>query len=132
MPPLSVLVVDDDVSFASTLVFMLVRSKMRFVMSVHNVMQALEALDTIPIDIVLSDWNMAPVDGLEFLKTLRADRRYRSLPFVMMTADISEDSWRNAIEAGANEFIRKPFSLKDLIGAMEVATGGLPPCVGFG
>ncbi len=72
---------------------------------------ALELLRSKTYGLVLSDWNMQPMNGLELLRHVRADERTRTLPFVMVTAEAKADNVVLARKAGANNYIIKPFTL---------------------
>ena len=72
---------------------------------------ALELLRNKTYGLVLSDWNMQPMTGLELLRQVRANERTRSLPFVMVTAEAKADNVVLARKAGANNYIIKPFTL---------------------
>jgi two-component system, chemotaxis family, chemotaxis protein CheY len=73
-----------------------------------------EGLDRLRVmgasDLVLVDWNMPEMDGFEFLRAVRANREYDSVPLVMVTTHNDMDSVARALEAGATEFIMKPFT----------------------
>jgi two-component system chemotaxis response regulator CheY len=72
---------------------------------------ALKMIRTSNYGLVLSDWNMAPMSGFELLKTVRADDRTKSVPFVMVTAEAKTENVIAAKQAGANNYIIKPFTL---------------------
>jgi two-component system chemotaxis response regulator CheY len=72
---------------------------------------ALKMIRTSKYGLVLSDWNMAPMSGFELLKTVRADDRTKSVPFVMVTAEAKTENVIAAKQAGANNYIIKPFTL---------------------
>ena len=72
--------------------------------------EALEVLRRRRVDLILSDINMPQMDGLEFLRQLRTEKLAPDAPVVMITTESSEDHVRRAIEAGANGYIRKPFT----------------------
>jgi two-component system chemotaxis response regulator CheY len=61
--------------------------------------------------LVLSDWNMQPMTGLELLKEVRADERTKALPFVMVTAEAKAENVVAARQAGVNNYVIKPFTL---------------------
>ena len=61
--------------------------------------------------LVLSDWNMQPVTGLELLKQVRAEERTKKTPFVMVTAEAKVDNVIAARQAGVNNYVIKPFTL---------------------
>jgi two-component system, chemotaxis family, chemotaxis protein CheY len=62
------------------------------------------------IDVVLVDWNMPVMDGLEFVRCVRADTSYDGLPIVMVTTEGDAEHLITAMEAGANEYAMKPFT----------------------
>lgn len=66
------------------------------------------------ISLVLVDWNMPQMDGLEFVKRLRADPRHSSVVLMMVTTETEIEQMVKALEAGANEYVMKPFT-KDII-----------------
>jgi two-component system, chemotaxis family, chemotaxis protein CheY len=61
-------------------------------------------------DLVLVDWNMPNMSGVDFVRAVRALRQYDSLPVVMVTTNTERDQVASALEAGANEYIMKPFT----------------------
>jgi two-component system chemotaxis response regulator CheY len=77
-----------------------------------------EALETIQdlsgIKLVLVDWNMPEMNGLEFVIHLRADHRFDSAFVIMITTETATEQVMKALEAGANEYIMKPFT-KEII-----------------
>jgi len=62
------------------------------------------------MSIVLVDWNMPHMNGLEFLERLRADPRYASVKVVMVTTETEVSQMVKALAAGANEYVMKPFT----------------------
>jgi CheY-like chemotaxis protein len=67
-----------------------------------------------PFDLIISDWNMPEKTGYELLKWIRATNSYKSVPFIMATAQGEKLSTQKAIDAGANDYLIKPFSSKEL------------------
>jgi two-component system chemotaxis response regulator CheY len=65
-------------------------------------------------DLVLVDWNMPEMDGLEFVRTVRANRAYDAMQLMMVTTEAEVSAMVCALEAGANEYVMKPFT-KDVI-----------------
>ncbi|HLY39872.1 MAG TPA: response regulator [Terracidiphilus sp.] len=72
--------------------------------------EGLELLKTKQVDLILSDINMPSMDGLEFLRRLRAQDLAPGIPVVMITTESSAEHVKQAIEAGAQGYIRKPFT----------------------
>jgi DNA-binding response OmpR family regulator len=108
------LVVEDDSSFREVVAFMLRRMGFRRVVMASDVEMAWEFLTRSRVDIVVSDWNMEPTMGIDLLRSVRADHSLARLPFVLMTANLSLDYWHMALEAGASDFLCKPFNLRQL------------------
>ena len=65
-------------------------------------------------DLVLVDWNMPEMNGLDFVRAVRADSNYRKLPIMMVTTETEASQMGKALAAGANEYVTKPFT-KDTI-----------------
>jgi len=70
----------------------------------------LELLKAEHVDLILSDINMPSMDGLEFLRQVRAQNLAPGVPVVMITTESSEEHVKQAILAGAQGYIRKPFT----------------------
>ncbi|MEN8904607.1 MAG: response regulator [Clostridiales bacterium] len=83
----------------------------------ENSIEAFEILDKFNgvIDLVLLDWNMPGLSGYELLNALKKDIKYREIPVMMVTAESSKESIVNAIEAGAVNYMVKPFTMEELI-----------------
>jgi two-component system chemotaxis response regulator CheY len=67
-----------------------------------------------PPDLVISDWNMAPVTGLDLLKRVRADAKLKHIPFIMVTAESKTENVVAAKQAGVSNYIVKPFNADTL------------------
>lgn len=72
--------------------------------------EGLEVLQTRKVDIIFSDINMPLMDGLEFVRQIHAQKLAEGVPVVMITTESSEEHVKQAIEAGAMGYIRKPFT----------------------
>ena len=77
-----------------------------------NGRDALAKLDNMgpPVRLMLVDWNMPEMNGLEFVTQLRQDERFQGSLIVMVTTETAIDQMLNALEAGANEYVMKPFT----------------------
>lgn len=84
-----------------------------------------EALEEIQIDktisLVLADWNMPEMNGLDLVKCLRKDPSLSSLVVVMVTTETELDQMVTALEAGANEYVMKPFTRDILVEKLQIA-----------
>ena len=72
--------------------------------------EAIAVLEREKVQLVLSDINMPEMDGIEFLKKVRGERLAEGVPVVMITTESSEEHVRQAIAAGAQGYLRKPFT----------------------
>lgn len=63
-----------------------------------------------PIELIISDWNMPNSSGLDFLKRVRADDRFKSLPFMLLTAENEAEQVKEAVTAGVSNYMVKPFT----------------------
>lgn len=65
-----------------------------------------------PIELVISDWNMPKMKGLELLKKVRSTSNYVQLPFILLTSEAEREQVTEAVMAGVSQYIVKPFSGK--------------------
>jgi two-component system, chemotaxis family, chemotaxis protein CheY len=82
-------------------------------MVVHEAGSGTEGIDLLrakQVDLILSDINMPSMDGLEFLRQIKAQNLAPGVPVVMITTESSEEHVKEAIHAGAKGYIRKPFT----------------------
>lgn len=74
--------------------------------------------------LIVSDWNMEPgMNGLPFLKEVRADESIKTIPFIMITAESKTDNVVAAKQAGVNNYIVKPFNAETLKGKIAAVFG---------
>ncbi len=95
----------------------------------ENGVEASKHLDTNAIDLVISDWNMPKMDGLELLRYIRSTPRLRATPVMLVTAEGDRTAVTKAIQEGVNQFLIKPFTqatLQEKINRMSAgaARGG--------
>ncbi len=79
-----------------------------------NGAEALKIVQSKRLDLIISDVMMPEMDGYELTRTLKSDERYDHLPIILLTAKTQEEDEDEALEAGADEIITKPFRLKEL------------------
>lgn len=80
------------------------------VLEAGNGNEGLEILKTKSVDLILSDINMPSMDGLEFIRQIAAQKLAPGVPVLMITTESSEVHVKEAIQAGAGGYIRKPFT----------------------
>jgi two-component system chemotaxis response regulator CheY len=74
--------------------------------------EALEQLGMHEINLILLDWNMPKLSGIDFLKIVRGMDRYKSLPIIMVTSESAKYNVIEALKSGATDYITKPINLK--------------------
>jgi two-component system phosphate regulon response regulator PhoB len=115
-----VLVVEDDDDIRGLVAFRLARVGV----TVHEAVDGesgLAAVAEIQPDLVLLDWMMPGIDGLEVCRRLRADPATAALPVVLLTARAREADAQRGLAAGADAYVAKPFSQPELLGAIRMA-----------
>ncbi len=84
---------------------------------------ALQKLRDKSYDLVISDWNMEPMSGLQLLKEVRSDNKLKELPFVMITAESKSENVVAAKQAGVTNYIVKPFNAATLKTKLNAVLG---------
>ena len=116
MSDIRALIVDDS-SVMRKIVERSLRQAGLELLVVHEAGSGTEGLDLLKakqVDLILSDINMPSMDGLEFLRQLRAQNLAPGVPVVMITTESSEEHVKQAILAGAQGYIRKPFTAEQV------------------
>jgi two-component system chemotaxis response regulator CheY len=75
---------------------------------------AKKILENEPVNFVLADWHMEPVNGMELLKWVRAHLKLKNLPFVLITAENTKEAVVQAVQAGVDQYVVKPLT-KEII-----------------
>jgi len=70
-------------------------------------------------ELIVSDWNMPNMTGLELLKTIRADEKFKHLPFLMVTAEAEKENIIEAVKSGVSNYVVKPFTGQTLKEKLE-------------
>ena len=112
MSDVRALIVDDS-SVMRKIVERALRQSGLDALVVHEAGNGAEGLDLLKakeVDLILSDINMPSMDGLEFLRQIQQQRLAPGVPVVMITTESSEEHVKQAIQAGARGYIRKPFT----------------------
>jgi two-component system chemotaxis response regulator CheY len=78
----------------------------------ENGKKAYQQLETNKIDLILLDWNMPEMDGMEFLKKVRSMPNYKDLPIIMVTSESAKYNVVEALQNGATDYIVKPIREK--------------------
>lgn len=114
MTPRRILVVEDDREIADLIAHHLTRAGYRAEL-VDTGPDALARARTAPPDLIILDLMLPGLDGLEVCRALRADRRTMAIPLIMVTARADETDRVVGLELGADDYVTKPFSPKELV-----------------
>jgi len=118
MPKLNVLVVEDDEAIREMLVMVLEQSDFE-VMEAASAEQALQSLAEKLPDLILLDWMLPGISGVELARRLKKDEGYTDLPIILLTARGEEEDKVRGLEIGADDYMTKPFSPKELIARIK-------------
>jgi two-component system chemotaxis response regulator CheY len=105
----TILIVDDSEFVRSYHSYILEQAQFNVITAVDG-SDGLEKLYSNPCDLVLSDINMGNMDGYEFIRRIRADDKYASLPIIIVSTESESRDKMRGFEAGANLYIVKPSS----------------------
>ncbi len=107
---MKVLVVDDFATMRRILKNILKQIGFTKIIDADDGSTALAMLKKNKVDLIISDWNMPMVSGLELLKAVRSDESIKDMPFLMVTSEAQKDSVVQAIQAGVSNYVVKPFT----------------------
>ena len=118
MPKHTILLVDDEAPIRDMLAIALEAADYN-VLQAENAQQAHACIIDRHPDLVLLDWMMPGTTGLELLRRLKRDELTEKIPVIMLTAKAEEDSKISALDAGADDYVAKPFSPRELISRVK-------------
>ena len=113
---ISILIVDDDVGIIDLLSNILSVFGFKDVVSANDGRSAIKKMKNKRFDIIISDWQMEPMDGISFVKYVRKgdDSPDCLVPIIMLTGRAEVENVKKARDAGVTEFLAKPFTAEDL------------------
>lgn len=107
---MKILVVDDFATMRKIIKNILKKLGFQNIAEAEDGVSALEVLKKQEIDFIVSDWNMPNMSGLELLKAIRSDEALKDKPVLMVTAEAQKENIVEAIKAGVNNYVVKPFT----------------------
>lgn len=116
---INVLIVDDYRTMLRIIRNLLKQIEFNNVEEASDGTEALRKLHAGQFGLVISDWNMEPMTGLQLLQEVRADARLKSTPFIMVTAESKAENIVAAKQAGVSNYIVKPFNAETLQAKIE-------------
>ena len=107
---IKVLVVDDFATMRRILKNILKQLGFTNIVEADDGTTAMEELKKNNYDLIISDWNMPKMTGLELLKRVRSDEALKGIPFLMVTAEAQKQNVIEAVQAGVSNYVVKPFT----------------------
>jgi len=121
-----ILVVEDEAAVREMILFVLEQSGYE-VVGAQSVDEARECLANRPPDLILMDWMLPGTSGVEYTRELKQDPVTRDIPVIMLTARGEEDDKVRGLECGAEDYVTKPFSPKELAARIKVILRRVAP-----
>jgi two-component system, OmpR family, phosphate regulon response regulator PhoB len=118
MPSASILVVEDEAAIQELISATLERAGHAVSLAATAAEASGMIVETLP-DLVLLDWMLPDTAGTDFAKRLRLDRRTRNLPIIILTARAQEQDKVTGLESGADDYVTKPFSPRELLARIQ-------------
>ena len=107
---INILVVDDTATTRRIVKKMLKQMGFKNIIEAEGGKTALEKMQNNKIGLIISDWMMPGMSGLELLKLVRSHDRYRHIPFLMLTAEGRKQNIVEAVRSGVTNYVMKPFT----------------------
>jgi two-component system chemotaxis response regulator CheY len=114
MTSMKILIVDDSITIRRIITNALKTVGFPDTVEASNGKDALEKLTSTNVDFIITDWNMPEMNGLDFIKQVRAHPDYSALPILMITTRGTEHDVIEALQAKVNSYIVKPFTPQEL------------------
>jgi len=114
MSRLNILVVEDEDAIRGMLMMVIEQAGFKSI-AVADAEEAQKVLNEISLDLILLDWMLPGISGVEWARRLKKEPMYRDLPIILLTARGEEEDKVRGLEIGADDYITKPFSPKELI-----------------
>lgn len=109
-----VLIVEDEMAIRQMLLFLLQESGFE-VLQAENTQQAMDCISSHNIDLIILDWMLPGISGVELCRRLKKESAYKHIPIIMLTAKAEEDDKIQGLDAGADDYLTKPFSARELV-----------------
>ena len=116
---ITILIVDDNATMRRIIRHILEHAGYINIIEDSDGATAFKIVKSQKIDLIISDWNMLGMTGIEFLRKVREDNEVGKTPFLMVTVEGLEVSRETAFQCGVSGFIAKPFHVNDLLEKVE-------------
>jgi two-component system chemotaxis response regulator CheY len=105
-----ILVVDDSSTMRRIIINTLSKLGYSEILEASNGREGVERLAANKVDLVVTDWNMPEMSGIEFIRAIRSNDATKGLPVLMVTTNAAKDDIVEALKAGVNNYVVKPFT----------------------
>jgi len=113
---ISILVADDNELMSNLIRMMLEKNGFKNITEVRDGASAFKTLQAQKIDLIIADWHMDGLSGIELLQKVRADDKMRDTPFIIVSVEGLDVSIDTAFHYGVSDFLSKPFKMDSLLG----------------
>lgn len=120
---IKILVVDDFATMRKIIKNILLQLGFKDILEADDGTTALELLKKQKVDLIISDWNMPKMPGIELLKAIRSNEKLKDIKFIMVTAEAQKENVIEAIKYGVNQYVVKPFTPETLKEKLEKVLG---------
>ncbi len=120
---IKILVVDDFATMRKIIKNILTQLGFKDIIEADDGTTALELLKKQKVDLIISDWNMPKMSGIDLLKAVRSDENLKDIKFIMVTAEAQKENVVEAIKHGVNQYVVKPFTPETLKEKLEKVFG---------
>ena len=110
----SIITVDDSSTMRRIIKNTLQKLGFETILEAGNGVEALDVMSKNKVDMIVTDWNMPEMDGLTFVKAVRAKDEYKDLPILMITTEAAKEDILTALRSGVNNYVVKPFTPETL------------------
>ena len=111
---MKVMIVDDFATMRRILRNILKQIGFKNIIEADDGKHALKELKKEKVDLIMCDWNMPEMPGIELLKNVRSDDELKKIPFVMVTAEAQKDNILEAVKSGVSNYVVKPFTAETI------------------
>ena len=107
---MKILVVDDSSTMRRIIINTLNKIGYSDYAEAANGREGVEKRAAVPIDMIITDWNMPEMSGVDFIRAVRANDQTKHLPVIMVTTNAAQEDIVQALDAGVNNYVVKPFT----------------------
>jgi two-component system chemotaxis response regulator CheY len=118
------LVVDDSSTMRRIIINTLNKLGFTDVVEASNGREGLDRLAANPVDLIITDWNMPEMTGIEFIRSLRGNEKLPQVPVLMITSNAAKDDIVEALRAGVTNYVVKPFTSDTMREKIESVLAG--------